>query len=141
MADTSAGHDQPLGYLLHRVTASLRARVTTTVLAPAGLTFPQYLCLRYLPHASGLSNADLARALNVSPQATNIVVRELIARGLVERPASTPPGRSLPLTLSIEGASLLERIDHGVRQAERPMLQKVSPEQRRRLKHILAELS
>ena len=141
MVDMSPAQDQTLGYLLHRVAASLRAQVTTTVLAPVGLAFPQYLCMRFLSHAVGLSNADLARALNVSPQATNVVVRELIARGLVERLASTPSGRSRPITLSGEGARLLEQTDLGVRQAERRVLRKVTPAQRHELKQILAALS
>ena len=141
MIDMASVQDQPLGYLLHRVTATLRAQITTTVLTPVSLAFPQYLCMRFLSSDAGMSNADLARALNVSPQATNVVVRELIARGLVERPESTPSGRSLPIRLTREGARLLKHADLGMRQAERRMLQKVTPQQRRELKQILASLS
>jgi DNA-binding MarR family transcriptional regulator len=137
----SSAQDKSLGYLLYRVTAQLRAQVTTTVLAPLSLAFPQYLCMRLLSHAEGLSNADLARALNVSPQATNVVVHGLIARGLVERPALTPSGRSLPITLTPEGARLLDSTNDGVHEAESRLMQKVSPQQRSELKQILAELS
>ena len=141
MVDMSSAEDQSLGYLLHRVTANLRTYVTTTVLAPLNLAFPQYLCMRLLSHAAGLTNADLARALNVTPQATNVVVHNLIARGLVERPASTPPGRSLPITLTREGARLLDSTNAGVREAESRLMQNASSQQRRELKQILAALS
>ena len=45
--------DQPLGYLLYRAHNALRAEVTTTVLEPLGLAFPQYICMRILSHIPG----------------------------------------------------------------------------------------
>jgi DNA-binding MarR family transcriptional regulator len=74
--------DQPLGYLLNRVAAALRAEVVTKVLEPLDLAFPQYICLRMLSHSPGLSNAELARGANVSRQAMNLVLRGLQERGL-----------------------------------------------------------
>ena len=91
--------DQPLGYLLARVVNALRAEVTT-VLEPLGLAFPQYICLRVLSKFPGRSNAELARDMNVSPQAMNMVLRALEQRGLVTRPASVASGRSLPAELT-----------------------------------------
>ncbi len=89
--------DLPLGYLLHRAAMALRSEVTTSVLEPLDLTFAQYLCMRILSKAPGSSNAELARQLNVSPQAMNMVVRGLEDRGgLVSRPASVASGRALP---------------------------------------------
>ena len=76
---------------------ALRAEVTATVLDPLGLAFPQYLCMRMLSKSPGRSNAELARDINVSPQAMNMVLRGLEDRGLVTRPASVPrAGRCLP---------------------------------------------
>jgi DNA-binding MarR family transcriptional regulator len=97
--------------------------------------------MRMLSGTSGLSNADIARGLNVSPQATNIVVHTLVERGLVERPLSAPSGRSLPNTLSSVGDRLLEHMDRGVRQAERGLLQSLSSRQRREFKQILIALA
>ena len=85
--------DQPLGYLLSRVMNALRVEVTAMVLDPLDVAFPQYLCMRVLAKFPGHSNADLARALDVSPQAMNMVVRGLQDRGLVTRPARVPSGR------------------------------------------------
>ncbi|WP_439381324.1 MarR family winged helix-turn-helix transcriptional regulator [Amycolatopsis lexingtonensis] len=128
--------DEPLGYLLHRVTAALRAEVAATVLEPAELAAPEYLCLRMLSQAPK-SNAELAREAQVSPQAMNKVVRELQDRGLVTRPASVPSGRALPATLTREGAAMLARLDPAVAEAEDRVLAKLDEQDRRELRRLL----
>lgn len=130
--------EQPLGYLLHRVAHTLRNEVTTTVLEPLELGFPQYICMRILSKAPGRSNAELARDLGVSPQAMNMVLRGLQSRGLVSRPASVASGRALPAQLTREGVALLKRTDAGVRAAELRVLGQVSDGDRDALKRILA---
>jgi DNA-binding MarR family transcriptional regulator len=130
--------DQPLVYLLHRVAQTLRNEVTTTVLEPLELGFPQYICMRILSKSPGRSNAELARDLGVSPQAMNMVLRGLQSRGLVSRPASVASGRALPAQLTREGVALLKRTDAGVRTAELRVLGQVSERERAELKRILA---
>lgn len=132
--------DKPLGYLLQRVTTRLRTEVTDAVLAPLGLTFPEYICMRMLSHAPGRSNAELARDVNVSPQAMNTVVRGLQDRNLITRPASVPSGRSLPIELTRAGTTLLARTDTGVREAERKTLAPLSDADQRTLRRLLADL-
>jgi DNA-binding MarR family transcriptional regulator len=132
--------DQPLGYLLSRVMNALRVEVTAAVLDPLDVAFPQYLCMRVLSKYPGHSNADLARALDVSPQAMNMVVRGLQDRGLVTRPASVPSGRSLPAQLTREGEDLLKRTDAGVRAAERKLMTNLTDQEQRDFKRILAAL-
>ncbi|WP_407664402.1 MarR family winged helix-turn-helix transcriptional regulator [Mycolicibacterium grossiae] len=132
--------DKPLGYLLQRVTTRLRTEVTDAVLAPLGLTFPEYICMRMLSHAPGRSNAELARDVNVSPQAMNTVVRGLQDRNLITRPASVPSGRSLPIELTRAGTALLARTDTGVREAERKTLAPLSDADQRTLRRLLADL-
>jgi DNA-binding MarR family transcriptional regulator len=132
--------DQPLGYLLSRVMNALRAEVTAAVLDPLEVAFPQYLCMRVLSKYPGHSNADLARALDVSPQAMNMVLRGLQDRGLVSRPASVPSGRSLPAQLTREGEELLKRTDAGVRAAERRLMTNLTDEERDEFKRTLGAL-
>lgn len=132
--------DQPLGLLLSRVVNRLRAEVTATVLDPLGVAFPQYLCMRMLVRCPGRSNAELARDFNVSPQAMNMVLRGLEERGLVTRPTTVSSGRSLPAELTRQGRELLARTDSGVSAAEHKLLTKLSREQRREFKRILATL-
>ncbi len=139
MVDMPDG-DKPLGYLLQRVTTRLRTEVTDAVLAPLGLTFPEYICMRMLSHAPGRSNAELARDVNVSPQAMNTVVRGLQDRNLITRPASVPSGRSLPIELTRAGTTLLARTDTGVREAERKTLAPLSDADQRTLRRLLADL-
>ncbi|BBY43223.1 putative HTH-type transcriptional regulator [Mycolicibacterium celeriflavum] len=132
--------EQPLGFLLSRVANALRAEVTTTVLEPLDVAFPQYLCMRILSQHPGRSNAELARDFNVSPQAMNMVLRGLQDRGLVSRPASVSSGRSLPAQLTREGRELLRRTDSGVRAAEDKLMANLTQRQQREFKQILAAL-
>lgn len=140
MTDMSARDGQPLGYLLHRVATALRSEVTTVVLEPRGLTFPQYVCMRILAHSPGRSNAQLARDVYVSPQAMNMVVRALQERGVVARPATVSTGRSLPAELTREGTALLGKIDADVREAELKVLAPLSGSDRREFRRLLADL-
>jgi DNA-binding MarR family transcriptional regulator len=140
MLDMTESGGQWLGYHLSRLTTALRSEVTTTALEPLGLSFPQYLCMRLLSHSPGRSNAELARDVNVSPQAMNMVLRGLQERGLVERPATVAAGRSLPAELTRDGTALLHRIDAGVREAERRVLAPLSERDQHEFRRLLAEL-
>jgi len=132
--------DQQLGYLLSRVMFALKSDVSAAVLDPLEVAFPEYLCMRVLSKYPGQSNADLARALSVSPQAMNMVLRGLEERGLVTRPASVASGRSLPAQLTREGADLLKRTDAGVRAAENRLMVNMTDEERDQFKRTLAAL-
>ncbi len=138
MADRS--DDEPLGYLLYRAASALRTEVSQLALEPLNLSFPQYLCIRIVSRLPGRSNADLARDLNVSPQAMNVVLRSLEERGVVSRPASAASGRSLPAELTREGAALLNRTNDGIRVAEQRVLGGLSNRDQQELRRILAEL-
>jgi len=137
---TESFEDEPLGYLLSRVMFALKADVTATVLDPLEVAFPEYLCMRVLSKYPGQSNADLARAQNVSPQAMNMVLRGLEERRLLVRPANMSSGRSLPARLTREGEELLKRTDTGVRAAERKLMANLSDDERHEFKRILAAL-
>jgi DNA-binding MarR family transcriptional regulator len=132
--------DGPLGYLLHRVLHALKTDVSATVLDPLEVAFPEYLCMRVLSKYPGHSNAELARALNVSPQAMNMVLRALETRGLVTRPASVSSGRSLPAQLTREGEELLKRTDAGVSAAEGRLMVNLTDEERHEFRRILVAL-
>jgi DNA-binding MarR family transcriptional regulator len=141
MVDMNFSGEPPLGFLLHRVAAALRAEVTATALDPLNLTFAEYICLRMLSIGPGKSNADLARDVNVSPQAMNIVLRGLQERGLVLRPAAAASGRSRPAELTAEGVAVLKRTDAGVRAAEHNLLGRLAEDDRAPFRRMLAELA
>lgn len=129
--------DQPLGFLIYRVTAVLQPIVAAR-LQPLGLTLPEFVCLRVLSTAPGQSNAELARYINVSPQAMNNVLRGLQDRGIVRRPASVASGRALPAELTADGAALLQQAEAVVHAADVAALANLSAEELHELKHLLA---
>jgi DNA-binding MarR family transcriptional regulator len=136
MIDMRDSEDQPLGYLLYRLMSALRPAVTAE-LQPLGLVLPEFVCLRLLSMAPGRSNAELARTMNVSPQAMNNVVRGLQDRGIVVRPATVSSGRALPVQLTAKGRALLKRAEDAVRVADGRVLANLVPAQRRELKRLL----
>jgi len=129
--------DQPLGYLLYRLMSALRPAVTAE-LAPLGLVLPEFVCLRILSMAPGRSNAELARNMNVSPQAMNNVLRGLQDRGIVARPATVSSGRALPTELTAKGKTLLSRAEAAVHLADERVLANLTAAQRREIKPLLA---
>lgn len=140
MIDMPEHADEPLGYLLYRVASALRAEVCESALEPLNLSFPQYLCIRFLSRYPGRSNAELARDLNVSPQAMNVVLRSLEARGVVGRPSSAASGRSLPAQLTRDGTTLLATLETAVHTAEDRVLSALTDMQRREFRNLLAIL-
>jgi DNA-binding MarR family transcriptional regulator len=137
MLDMDELEDQPLGYLLYRVTAALRPEATAAT-KELGLTLPEFVCMRILSFRPGTSSAELARDINVSPQAMNNVLRALQDRGAVTRPASVPSGRALPAQLTAEGKALLKRAEAAVKVADDRVLANLTPAERRELKRLLA---
>lgn len=129
--------DQPLGYLLYRLMSALRPAVTAE-LQPVGLVLPEFVCLRILSMAPGRSNAELARSMNVSPQAMNNVLRGLEDRGFVARPATVSSGRALPAELTAKGKTLLKRAEAAVRAADERVLANLTTAQQREIKRLLA---
>lgn len=133
--------DAPLGYLLSRTYNKLRSEVTAEILEPLGLSFPQFICLRILQKCPGMSNAEMARQIGVSPQAMNIVVRALQDRELIARPSAVASGRSRPTELTRAGHALVRETDAGVRAADDRLLANLTPEQRREFRKVLLDLA
>jgi DNA-binding MarR family transcriptional regulator len=135
------GKDAPLGYLLNRVGNAMRAELTANVLDPLGLSFPQYVCLRILDNRPGMSNAEMARYIGVSPQAMNIVVRALQDRDLITRPSTVASGRSRPTELTRAGRTLLAKTDVGIRAVDDAFLADLTADQRQEFRRALALLA
>jgi DNA-binding MarR family transcriptional regulator len=84
-----------------------------------GLTPSQYGVLSVLARESGASGADLARALNTTPQAMNGVLATLERDALIERRPHPTHGRILQAALTSEGQRRLEAANPSVRALER----------------------
>jgi DNA-binding MarR family transcriptional regulator len=90
------------GYLLRQAWRWFRVAMETA-LREHGLTGPQYAALTVLAREPGASGADLARAINNTPQAMNGVLATLEREGLVERHPHPTHGRILQVELTAEG--------------------------------------
>src|ERR1700760_4380519 len=117
MVDMGTTQDAPLGYLLHRVMATLRPEVAAA-LSPLSLTLPEFVCMRMLSMSPGMSSAELSREGNVSPQAMNTVLHRLENAQVVTRPASVASGRALPATLTADGRTKLRRAEAAGRKGD-----------------------
>lgn len=130
--------DQSVGYVLKQVSSALRTAMDAA-LRPLDLTVPQYACLEQLGQKPGQSNADLARAVFVTRQSMNLVLRGLQDRGLLTRPDVADLGRARPTELTDEGRRLLGSASVAVRDVERRMLTPLSPpDQQRMLRDLKA---
>jgi DNA-binding MarR family transcriptional regulator len=125
---------------LHRLFMSLRARVSAA-LAPLNVHFSQYVCLHMLSTAPDQSNADLARAAGVTPQAMNGVVRRMQYGGLIDRPDTVSSGRARPASLTAYGRMTLERADAALRAVEEQVLSVLTDDQRNGLHAALRALA
>lgn len=105
------------GYLLRQACYEFRGAMELALQAQ-GLTAAQYTAMTVLARDPGMSGADLARACNTTPQATNGVLATLERQGLVERHAHPTHGRILQAELTDEGRRRVELANPAVRQLE-----------------------
>jgi len=110
-----------VGYVLKQAASALRGAMDAA-LRPLGLTVSQYACLEVLGQRPGLSNAELAKAVFVTRQSMNVVLRGLEEHGLVTRATVAPHGRALPTELTATGRRQLAAASAAVRAVERQML-------------------
>ena len=110
--------DTSIGYALKRTTSALRAALDEC-LRDLELTVSQYSSLELISSRPGLSNADLARGVFVSRQATHQLLGGLRRRNLIE---VIGEGREQKLLLTAVGASRLEEASAAVASIEEQML-------------------
>jgi DNA-binding MarR family transcriptional regulator len=123
---------EAVGYVLKQAATALRAAMDAA-LRPLDLTVPQYSCLEVLGQQPGLSGSELARAVFVTRQSMNLVLRGLEHRGLLTRPAVPGAGRALPTELTPAGREQLRAASQVVRAVEQRMLAGLTPAAERRL--------
>jgi DNA-binding MarR family transcriptional regulator len=121
-----------LSYVVGRLDRVLRRRLTR-MLAPFGLSVPQYTALSVLQRRGSLSNAQLARRSLVTPQSMNEVVVALEQRGLIRRDPDPRDLRRAGTELTDEGRRVLAACDAELTRLEDEMLDGIAPADRRRL--------
>jgi DNA-binding MarR family transcriptional regulator len=117
--------------MLKKTTTALRAAMDSA-LRPLDLTVSQFACLEVLGQQPGLSGSDLARALFVSRQSMNLLVKGLERRGLLAR-STTGHGKTLPTALTAAGTEQLAAAHDAIRVVEDTLHSALSPEAELRL--------
>jgi DNA-binding MarR family transcriptional regulator len=122
-----------IGYALKRTTASLRAAMDER-LRELGLTVAQYSSLELLARYPGISNADLARGVFVSRQATHQLLSGLKRLELIEVDGT---GREQRLRPTPKGTRTLRKASATVAEIEEQMLSGLNATQRKALRNAL----
>ena len=121
-----------VSYVIGRLDRALRREIGALV-APHGLSVPQYTALSILRDRTGLSNAQLARRSYVTPQSMNEVIASLEREGLVERSPAANHGRVLETAVTEAGLTVLARCDEAVNEMEGRMLADLDDDARAQL--------
>ncbi|SNT59708.1 DNA-binding transcriptional regulator, MarR family [Asanoa hainanensis] len=95
------------------------SRVFTSQLAEVGLKPHLFGILATLSRNPGMSSAELARQVRVTPQSMGSLLRGLVADGLVDHPAPRR-GQSLSVSLTLAGHELLGRAWPVIARMNRP---------------------
>jgi DNA-binding MarR family transcriptional regulator len=118
-----------VGYLLKQAQSLLHARMEEA-LRPLELTVSHYSCLFHLRLDPGISASELARRTFVTRQSMNVMLQQLVDRGLVVRPVVAETGRALPAELTAAGSAVLDEAQVLVDGVERRMLAGLSAGER-----------
>ena len=115
-----------IGYALKRTSWALRGAMDAA-LRDLDLSVSQYACLEVLAQRPGVSNAELARGVFVSRQATHQLLSGLIRADLV---AIEGTGRDQRIRLTEHGSTRLTAASATVAAVEERMLSTLSSAQR-----------
>src|SRR5580658_4869416 len=140
--DTSrAGMPEPmakrLGYALKRAQNAFRTLMDDG-LRPLELSAAQYAVMSAVELEPGLSNATLARAAFVTPQAMQEVIANLERVGLIVRSADRSHGRILRTVLIPRGRRVLAKAHEVAIQIEASMVAAVGKKEAEHMAALLA---
>jgi DNA-binding MarR family transcriptional regulator len=104
-ADAWLALDKQLCFALYSASLAM-TKMYKPLLAPLGLTYPQYLVMLALWERSPRSLRDLSEALQLDPGTLSPLVKRLERSGLVTRARDEQDERTLALTLTEKGRRL-----------------------------------
>ncbi len=127
--------DDVVGWTLVRTGHAL-SRIFIREMGSIGLKPHVFGILVHLRREPGLSSAELARQVLVTPQSMGSLLRSLAADGLVDY---TPPrrGRRMRVHITDEGVALLDRAFQTVERINRPAFLGLSATEARQLNELL----
>jgi DNA-binding MarR family transcriptional regulator len=115
-------------YLIKQLELAVTAEMER-VISIAGLTPIQYTALTAMERHPGITSAQLARNSFVRAQSMAELVNGLLRRGLITRERDPGDGRHYLLSLTPQGAALVESLSGPVGTVERLMLSELAPEE------------
>jgi len=130
-----------LAEMLTRASWRLR-RASVRELAPLGLTFVQARVLRMLDRAAGpVRIGEIAARLEVVPRSATTLIDSLETTGLVERRADPDDRRSVRVGLTVDGATVMERVSGLRRASASALFARLTPAQQQQLLGLLTALT
>ncbi len=105
-----------------------------------GVSTAQIGVLRQLSNEPGLSGAELARRLLISPQGVQLALTALERRGLVERKQDPKHKRILQAYLTDEGRDVVARVLSEALAAHDDVFGVLSPDEKETLRELLARV-
>jgi DNA-binding MarR family transcriptional regulator len=109
-------------------------------IAPHGVTTAQLGLLRQLTDEPGLSGAELARRLLISPQGVQLALTALERRGLIERRKDPQHGRILQAYLTDEGRAAVTAVFNDAVAAHQKVFGVLSVEEQTSLRTLLSRV-
>jgi DNA-binding MarR family transcriptional regulator len=107
---------------------------------PHGVSTAQIGVLRQLMNEPGLSGAELARRLLITPQGVQLALTALEKRGLVERKQDPQHGRILQVFLTDAGRAIAQDVVSDAIDAHDRVFGVLSPEEQQQLRALLARV-
>jgi DNA-binding MarR family transcriptional regulator len=108
-------------------------------LRPLGLATAHYSLLMSVHSEPGLTGAELARRLDVTPQAVASLVTRLVDKGQLERQAHPRHRHVQELHLTDSGRQVLASADVVIDSIERQIIERLGPADAARLTALLEE--
>jgi DNA-binding MarR family transcriptional regulator len=127
--DAAAAHLPILTYMLGRLSVAL-IHALAERLEKIGVTRAEYSALAALRMKSGLSNAQLARRVLITPQSMSEVVATLERKGLLRRWNDPDHARILRAELTEPAWAVLRACDEACLEFEAQMQAELSPHER-----------
>ncbi len=104
-------------YLVKRVETLARVHIESE-LRGYGITSGQYMLLSLVAREGGISSAELARRMTVTPQSMNESIAALEQKALIRRTEDRDNRRILQIALTREGRRMLTACDRSVDRVE-----------------------
>ncbi|OHV74354.1 MarR family transcriptional regulator [Pseudofrankia sp. BMG5.36] len=132
--------DDHITWLLKQASHYTR-RAVNDAIRGYGVTSEQIGVLRRLAETPGLSGADLARRLLITPQASQLALATLERRGLIERKPDRNHGRILRAYLTEKGLSVTTDCVDEALKSEEKLLEVFDAAEQETLRELLRRLT